>query len=135
VRNQPHIRMDIDLPTLGRSYSRAFLPSMLKGKQRKERDTGYIYSGGVNTENATAFVQIMHRLARELYGFTSARSMHRTGYIAFIPGTPGSHFYGVGGQPQYSERELSVSSDSLIASPVSAVTFTVTWEPRTHIWW
>ena len=71
VRNQPHIRVYIDLPALGRSYARAFLSAVLKGIQRKESDAGYIYSGGVNTENAAAFVQIVHRITRGLYVFYS----------------------------------------------------------------
>ncbi len=72
VRDQAHIGMYIDLPALGGSDAGTFLPAVLKGVKGKESYTGYIYSGGIDTENAAAFVQIMHRITRGLYGFYSA---------------------------------------------------------------
>jgi hypothetical protein len=58
--------MYVYLPALGGSYAGAFLPAVLECVKGKESYTGYIYSGGIDTENAAAFVQIMHRITRGL---------------------------------------------------------------------
>jgi hypothetical protein len=69
VCHKAHIRMDIDLVSFSCSYTCAFLSPVLKSIQSKKSYSGYISSGGVNTEYAAAFVQIVHQIPYGLYGF------------------------------------------------------------------
>jgi hypothetical protein len=88
VGNQTHSGVYIDLSALGGSNAGTFLPAVLKGVKGKESYAGYIYSGGVNTENAAAFVQIMHRITRGLYGFYSV-TVNKMNLLHDFAGTVG----------------------------------------------
>jgi len=52
LRDKAHAGAEMDFPTVGSGYARAFLPSMLEGIQAVESNPGYVFPWRVDAEDS-----------------------------------------------------------------------------------
>ncbi len=62
LSHQAHPGVNADCPAIGGGNTAAFLTPVLQGKEGKIGKAGYIFIGGINTENAAAFLQLVQLL-------------------------------------------------------------------------
>jgi hypothetical protein len=53
--------MKIQLRAVGGGDPRALLPAMLEGKDTEEGNAGYVFAGGVDSEDSAAFIQVVQQ--------------------------------------------------------------------------
>ena len=62
LSHQAHPGVNVEFFAIGGGNTAAFLTPVLQGKEGKIGKAGYIFIGGINTENAAAFSQLIQSL-------------------------------------------------------------------------